>query len=524
MEESPSSKQSDDTLVFECQAMHSFEAEEENELSFEQGDMLTITRLRSDGWWEATNTSEQTGLVPSTFLKVPDNMKSLVKNAVEVEKERKSDISSGIKNLIKKNLSLPVKEHNTLPKGFRPSKLFEEVNESSYYSLGNFMVPKIDETGLSFEDIHYEKPSGLLKQNPAPLQRKINIIAARHIPEPPKEFRVRSRHIRMCFHDGNRVLSNIHTVKAKWNESSPRLWMFNLKLSSMDSCAEDGEIFIKSDKCVPTLGILFELCISYEDKNEIIQEMCAGWVFMKLLNDSGEPVKSKTVILKVQDSVPFAAYLSHLSSPGKPISSSFELPNVNRGKLGLFKKIIDKQKVSRIVVSISNPDRASVQHISYFPSTLIGPWSCISLIALCRKITADDLLNQSAYDSTERVSSPLLASLPVMLNEADLLDALRVSWALKLKTFDTDDLRTDQMKKKAFQDLFLRTIYVLLNSNGLPPYVFGDSATEKTRKSEIDRILNLPNSQESCLALSDEIEFSPISINKLSTRMFFNSS
>lgn len=32
--------------MFVCLALHSFKAEEENELSFEQGDRLTVTGLR----------------------------------------------------------------------------------------------------------------------------------------------------------------------------------------------------------------------------------------------------------------------------------------------------------------------------------------------------------------------------------------------------------------------------------------------------------------------------------------------
>lgn len=45
----------------------------------------------------------------------------------------------------------------------------------------------------------------------------------------------------------------------------------------------------------------------------------------------------------------------------------------------------------------------------------------------------------------------------------------------------------------------------------------------QARKMEIDRILSLQNSQEGTLALSDEIEFAPLCMNKLSTRIFFDS-
>ncbi|GFT01853.1 nephrocystin-1 [Nephila pilipes] len=512
--------------TFECEALHDFIAEEETDLSFKQNELLVITGLRNDGWWEARNEDGLTGLVPSTFFKIPDHVKSIIEGTFHSEKEKKNSSSiefrspsRKVKQILSPELSgssriaeedEPPKSfmdqfsmlslnQDILPKGFRPSILFELVKKNSYYNLGNFMAPKLDETGISFKDIQYEKT--LLKPNATLLQKKINLIAARQIPEPPNDFIVKSRHIRMCFHDGNKVLSNIHTVKAKWSVSAPKLWMFSSKISAKDSCSEDGEIFIKCNKCVPTLGILFELCISYENSRGISGEMCSGWAFMKLLNDSGEPIKSKTNILKIQDTEPFAAYLFNTDS---------------QGITGFFRKIKDKQKLSRIVISICDPDRASNQHISYLPSCLIGPWSCIPILSMCRKLTAEDLLERNSFDSIERILSPFLASMPRVLNEPDLVDALRLSWATVVKTMNADDIRMDSTKKKVFRDLFCETVFVIINSNNLPPYVFGNSHAENARKTEIDRLLRIQENQEETLPLSGELEFLPLSINMLS--------
>ncbi|GFX63160.1 nephrocystin-1 [Trichonephila clavipes] len=138
-----------------------------------------------------------------------------------------------------------------------------------------------------------------------------------------------------------------------------------------------------------------------------------------------EEMLNRTNILKIQDTEPFAAYLFNTNS---------------QGVTGFFKKIKDKQKLPRIVISICDPDRASNQQISYLPSCLIGPWSCISILSLCRKLTAEDLLGRNSFDSTERILSPFLASMPHVLNELDLVDALRLSWSSVVKTLNADDI------------------------------------------------------------------------------------
>ncbi|KFM64032.1 Nephrocystin-1, partial [Stegodyphus mimosarum] len=96
----------------------------------------------------------------------------------------------------------------------------------------------------------------------------------------------------MCHHDGHKVLSNIHTVKAKWDARTPNLWTFNSKVST-ESSLEEGQIFIRSDKCFATSGIFFELCISQKKENSEVVEMSCGWAYMNLFDDMGKPINSR---------------------------------------------------------------------------------------------------------------------------------------------------------------------------------------------------------------------------------------
>ncbi|GIY32978.1 nephrocystin-1 [Caerostris darwini] len=162
-----------------------------------------------------------------------------------------------------------------------------------------------------------------------------------------------------------------------------------------------------------------------------------------------------------------------------------------------------------------------VSTIGYLPSCLLGPWSCITILSLCRKLIAEDLLERSSFDSTERILSPVLASMPHILNEPDLMDALRVSWVAMTKSFNTDDIRMDSTKKKTFRGLFCETVFVIVNSNNLPPYAFGDSTSENARKNEINRFLHIQETYEETLPLTGELEFSPLSLNMLSANIIY---
>ncbi|CAG5128396.1 unnamed protein product, partial [Candidula unifasciata] len=51
-------------------AVQEFEGEQDGDLSFKEGDVLTVIDTREDGWWTAENDKGGRGLVPSTFLKV----------------------------------------------------------------------------------------------------------------------------------------------------------------------------------------------------------------------------------------------------------------------------------------------------------------------------------------------------------------------------------------------------------------------------------------------------------------------
>ena len=53
-----------DLYIFNCTQ------QEEGDLSFKKGEMLSIKQQRGDGWWEAENGNGKIGMVPSNYMKV----------------------------------------------------------------------------------------------------------------------------------------------------------------------------------------------------------------------------------------------------------------------------------------------------------------------------------------------------------------------------------------------------------------------------------------------------------------------
>lgn len=55
--------------VERVQALYNFEAEEDGELSFSKGTILTVLEKPDPNWWMGVNDSGSRGLIPSTYVR-----------------------------------------------------------------------------------------------------------------------------------------------------------------------------------------------------------------------------------------------------------------------------------------------------------------------------------------------------------------------------------------------------------------------------------------------------------------------
>jgi len=49
-------------------AAWAYEAQEENELSFDAGEQITVTAKIDEGWWTGTNSKGESGMFPANYI------------------------------------------------------------------------------------------------------------------------------------------------------------------------------------------------------------------------------------------------------------------------------------------------------------------------------------------------------------------------------------------------------------------------------------------------------------------------
>ncbi|NXV71385.1 NPHP1 protein, partial [Atlantisia rogersi] len=277
----------DDPNVRECIAVGSFDAQQEGDLTFMKGEVLLIHDKKADGWWVAENSRGERGLVPRTYLTVSvtflsSNLTSLVHDKdAESQEESEEHIEvvdetadgTEVKKSRNSNSCLfGFKQNDTVevlatigavPAGFRPSTLFQLLEEGSRFRASYFLQPELTPSQLAFKDLVWNPEKNTIYPRPTRVSLIVTLCSCKMIPLPGVSIQVLSRHIRLCLFDGNQVLSNIHTVRATWQPKNPQTWTFSPRVTGILPSLLDGDCFIRSDSLASDIGILLELGITY---------------------------------------------------------------------------------------------------------------------------------------------------------------------------------------------------------------------------------------------------------------------
>ncbi|PKU34382.1 nephrocystin-1 [Limosa lapponica baueri] len=207
-------------------------------------------------------------------------------------------------------------------------------------------------------------------------------------------IQVLSRHVRLCLFDGNRVTGILPSLL-------------------------DGDCFVRSNSLYSDIGILFELGITYiRNSTGERGELSCGWAFLKLFTSDGMPVPSKMYEL--------------LLNGGTPYERGVEVdPSISRkAGSGVFHQFITLKKQPVLVVKLRSLSTRSKDILNLLPETLIGSMCYIHLLIFYRQILGDALLkDRVSMQSTDLICNPILATFPQLMDQPDLMDALRSAWA-----------------------------------------------------------------------------------------------
>ncbi|XP_011232843.1 nephrocystin-1 isoform X1 [Ailuropoda melanoleuca] len=488
-------------------AVGDFTAQQAGDLTFKKGEILLIIEKKPDGWWIAKNAKGNKGLIPRTYVEAynkeegqDSSEEGSEEEDVEVGdqtaegeevKQRTDSHWSAVRKAISEQINTVdvLTTMGAIPAGFRPSTLFQLLEEGNQFRASYFLQPKLTPSQLAFSDLLWDAKTGTIRSRPSRVSFILTLWSCKMIPLPGMSIQVLSRHVRLCLFDGNKVLSNIHTVRATWQPKKPKTWTFSPQVTGILPCLLDGDCFIRSNSSSPDLGLLFELGISYiRNSTGERGELSCGWVFLKLFDASGIPIPAKTYELFLNG--------------GTPYEKGVEVdPSVSRRAHGsVFHQMMTMRRQPQLLVKLRSLNRRSRDLLSLLPETLIGSMCSIHLLIFYRQILGDVLLkDRMSTQSTDLVSNLVLATFPQLLEQPDMMDALRSSWAEKESTLKRSEKRDKEFLKATFLLVYHDCVVPLLHSTLLPPFRWAEEETEAARWKFIADFLKQNQENEGAL-------------------------
>ncbi|KAM4730467.1 LOW QUALITY PROTEIN: nephrocystin-1 [Anableps anableps] len=490
-----------------------FKAEQEGDLSVQRGEVLKIIKKTPDGWWLAQDTKGNRGVVPKTFLKIgsgindeheedaneeeeeedddddddddedDDEEEDEIQQSEQEEEEDEDQTDDGNKSkasnwstvrkaLTKIDTTDVLSAMGAIPSGFRPSTLSKLLaEEGERYRGSHYIQPELSQSQLSFKDLFLDPDTGRVRARQVRNSVCFNLWSCKMIPTPGVGVQVLSRHIRMCAFDGTEVLSNIHTVRASYTSKSPKTWSFSPRMTSILPTILDGDCFLRCNSLSPNIGILFELGVTFlRNSTGERGDLSCGWAFLKLTDDSGNPLPNRTYELPINGGTPYEKDVM------------LEAPVSRRSPGGVFQQMLQVRRLPKLIVKLKLISRRTRMQLSLLPDTLLHCLSCVHLLVLHRQLLADTLLmDRPTMQNAELICSPILSTFPVLLDQTDLLDALRSAWLEAETNMSRAQKRDLSYLKQEFSKVYTSSVYFLLHSPSLPSYRWADPPSEEHR-------------------------------------------
>ncbi|XP_056423520.1 nephrocystin-1 isoform X2 [Hyla sarda] len=412
-----------------------FLAQQKEDLTFQKGEVLQIIDKKPDGWWVAQNSKGVQGLVPKTYLQVyKGSGQSPLPSEEETEDEVGESAEDGNVNTkrpaedivsqmstSKKTQEMSAAEAlatmGTIPTGFRTSTLSQLLENGDQYKADRYLQPELTSSQLGFKDLFWDSGTKGILPLPTRVSVFLTLWSCKMVPLPGASIQILSRHVRLCLFDGNKVLSNIHTVRATWLPKNSRTWTFSPRVTGILPSLLDGDCFVRSGSQSPEIGILFEVGVTYiRNSTGERGELSCGWTFLKLFDVNGIPTPTKTYELPLNGGTPYER--------GVEVDPSIS----RRATSGVFHQIITQRRQPRLLVKIRSLNRSRREMLNLLPETLVGSMCHVPLLVFYRQILGDVLLKErTSIQSTDLICNPLLATFPRLVEQPDVVDALRVS-------------------------------------------------------------------------------------------------
>ncbi|XP_044148222.1 nephrocystin-1 [Bufo gargarizans] len=503
-----------------------FQAQQKEDLTFQKGEVLQILDKKPDGWWVAQNSKGVQGLVPKTYLQMykgtdhspspseeeseDEEEESAEDNTVNTKRPAEDTVSQMSTSRKTQEISATeaLATMGTIPTGFRTSTLSQLLENGDQYKSGRYLQPELTSSQLGFKDLLWDSGTGGILPLPTRVSVSLTLWSCKMIPLPGASIQILSRHVRLCLFDGNKVLSNIQTVRATWLPKNSRTWTFSPRVAGILPSLLDGDCFVRSCSQSPEIGILFEVGVTYiRNSTGERGELSCGWTFLKLFDMNGIPLPTRTYELTLNGGTPYER--------GVEVDPSIS----RRATSGVFHQMIAQRRQPRLLVKIRSLNRRRREMLNLLPETLVGSMCYVPLLVYYRQILGDVLLKErTSMQSTDLICNPVLATFPRLLEQPDVMDALRSGWAEKENSLKRSEKRDVEFMKNTFIQVYHDTAYPLLESTFLPAPRWAEDETEAARWKAIADFLKQNREKEGAIRflLSPDTPHKPFDISEIS--------
>lgn len=475
-------------MVRKVRTLSDFDGEQDGDLSFKKGEILTVIKTTEDGWWDAENGAGKQGVVPKTLVEIiheeqtpsprqqPEEEPSAISRETRDKVPEMSRTRSGmelwktLQQTSRQETSATdvLKAMGAMPSGFRSTTL-GRLAKQEQFQTSSWLMPKLSRSNVTFRDITWDPVAKQLRPRAAKTNRVFQIMSARMVPFPGTGIEIISRHVRIVIWDiaNNQPLSNVHSVRGLTTEKDPLTWNFNPKCPSS---VFDSECLARINSNDDSLVILFELNMLYKrtSTNEKSEVAC-GWCILKLFEENGSPVPNKTYEIPLNGGTPFDI--------GVDLDPSVSL----KASTNRFQQVVRTNRQPRLTVKLISYQRKEMYDM--LPDTLLTCHVYTQFICLYRQLLTEAIMDEGR-DSQDAgfIMDPIISTFPKIIYTADVMDALKRCWDEKNRR----DLKRSQRKdgavlRRLFRDVYMDSVFPILNSAELPPYIWGNDDREKER-------------------------------------------
>jgi hypothetical protein len=180
-----------------------------------------------------------------------------------------------------------------------------ELCKDPAHSIGQFVQPRFQPSGLGFLDLAMQATGGL-RGIAVRVCYSVIVEEARFVPAilPVDGVVISSYHVRMVLFDRVRFLGNVLTLRAT-TSGGGAAWKFNKASAFPGYSDSDNVCLVRTDNVDSSLCLLFELCATVRQASGQTDDVSCGFATLPLIQQVGSHVPFKSYELKLWGGTPF---------------------------------------------------------------------------------------------------------------------------------------------------------------------------------------------------------------------------